>query len=259
MRFAAALLTTFFTSLASAITITPDFSDMWWVPTESGWGANMIQQEDTIFVTLFVYDSSGQPTWFVGPNTTFTGTAGTAQRFTGPLYRVTGPYFGAAQFNPSSVAATQVGSVTFDASGPAAGTLSYSVNGVNVTKSVQRQTWRLLNLAGSYRGATIGTYTGCPGTSTVDVPNTLTITQTATSVNINEFGPNYTCHYSGTLTQTGKIASIAGGTGVCAVDGAIQNFNASNIEVGQDFVSLSITTDTSTCHFSGRIGGMRQQ
>ncbi|MGZ5105564.1 MAG: hypothetical protein ACXWHB_13790 [Usitatibacter sp.] len=257
MKFAAALVACLFTSLASATTVTTDFSDMWWVPSESGWGANMIQQGDTIFVTLFVYAQNGTPTWYVAPATSYQGVVANAQVFSGLLYQTTGPYYGAASFNPNSVTATQVGTLSFSGQTNSTGTLSYSVNGLNVNKSVQRQTWRTDNLAGRYRGATIGTYTGCPGTSTVDVPNTLTITQTASNMIVNEFGPNYTCQYTGILTQTGRIGNIDG-TGVCAVDGAIQNFHMTNVQVGTDFVSMAMTTDTSTCHFSGRIGGMRE-
>jgi hypothetical protein len=258
MKYIAAFAALVFSTAASALTATPvDFSDMWWNPDESGWGANVIQQGDTIFITLFVYDASGQPTWFVGPNTAFGGSAAGAQHFTGDLFRVTGPYYGAAQFNAANVNATRVGAVTFDAPTQSTATLTYSVNGVNVTKSVQRQTWRNESLAGSYRGASIGTFTGCPGTSTIDTPTTYTIQQTASSITINEFGPSYSCRYNGTYTQTGKLGSIVG-TGVCTTDGAIQNFNASNVQVGQDFFSMAFTTDVSVCHFSGRIGGVRQ-
>jgi hypothetical protein len=256
MKLVAALLALLCSTLASAISTPSDYSDMWWNPNESGWGANMIQQEEIIFVTLFVYDSSGQPTWFVGPNTAHAGTVAGAQHFTGPLYKTTGPYFGTAPFTASSVVVTQVGTVTFDAATSSTGTLTYSVNGVNVTKSVQRQTWATENLAGTYRGATIGTFTGCPGTSTVDNANTLTITQTGTNVTINEFGSNYSCRYNGALTQNGKIAAIVG-TGNCS-DGGFQNFNADNVLAGKDFISMTFRLDVSSCHFEGRIGGMRE-
>ena len=65
MRLIATLAILLCSTAASAITTSADYSDMWWNPNESGWGANMIQQEDVIFVTFFVYDSTGKPTWFV--------------------------------------------------------------------------------------------------------------------------------------------------------------------------------------------------
>ena len=41
-----------------------NFSDQWWNPNESGWGASVLQQYDTLFIDLFVYGPNGQPTWF---------------------------------------------------------------------------------------------------------------------------------------------------------------------------------------------------
>ena len=44
---------------------TTNFSDQWWVPTESGWGAAVLRQASTLFVNLMVYGADGKPTWFV--------------------------------------------------------------------------------------------------------------------------------------------------------------------------------------------------
>src|SRR5258705_165152 len=101
---------------ASAPTASTDFTDMWWVgPAESGWGANVIQQGDTLFITLFVYGINNQPTWYVGPATAYQGTVAGAQRFTGLLYKVSGPYFGAPVFDTTTVNVTSVASITFTA------------------------------------------------------------------------------------------------------------------------------------------------
>ncbi|HEY3585288.1 MAG TPA: hypothetical protein VGL90_13045, partial [Casimicrobiaceae bacterium] len=40
-------------------------SDLWWVPSESGWGVQFVQQGALIFATMFVYDANGKPTWYV--------------------------------------------------------------------------------------------------------------------------------------------------------------------------------------------------
>jgi hypothetical protein len=227
---------------------------MWWDPNESGWGANIIQQGDTMFVTLFVYNSSNNPTWFVAPNTGYTGGTGT---FTGPLYSVTGPYYG-VPFNPANVVATQVGTLTFTASNQNSAALEYFVNGLRVNKTLQRQTWRNETLAGSYRGGTIGTFTGCPGTSFDDQAATFTVQQTGTNVTINEFGNGYTCRYNGTYTQTGKTGSMTG-TGTCTPDVGVLSFVATNITVTRDGMMMSFRQDVGTCSFNGRLGGIRQQ
>lgn len=127
-------------------------SDLWWNSNESGWGVNIIQQQDIVFLTLFVYTPSGQPTWYVGPATTLVSSSSTQRTFTGGLYATTGPWFGAF-FNPNAVGVRQVGNVTFTATSPVRGTLTYTVDGVTVTKAIQRQTWRHINLGGTYYGA----------------------------------------------------------------------------------------------------------
>src|SRR6476619_4203554 len=41
-----------------------NFSDQWWNPSESGWGASVLQQYDTLFIDLFVYGPDGLPRWY---------------------------------------------------------------------------------------------------------------------------------------------------------------------------------------------------
>ena len=41
--------------------------DMWWNPTENGWGMSLIQHNDGLFGALYIYDASGNPTWVVLP------------------------------------------------------------------------------------------------------------------------------------------------------------------------------------------------
>jgi hypothetical protein len=87
---------------------TTDQSDVWWIPAESGWGIQIVQQETTIFATMFIYGSDGNPAWYVATlsyNGSFV--------WTGTLYATTGPWFGSPVFNPSNVTATPVGTMTF--------------------------------------------------------------------------------------------------------------------------------------------------
>ena len=39
---------------AAATTHSTDYTDLWYLPAESGWGINIIQQYDTVFATMFV-------------------------------------------------------------------------------------------------------------------------------------------------------------------------------------------------------------
>ena len=113
-----------------------NFQDLWFNPTEPGWGVNITHQGNTLFATLFTYDASGQPMWLVMSNGTLTGTG-----FTGPLYRTSGPPFNASPWTAATPA--QVGTMTFVPpsleEGGTEATLTYTFNGVSVTKRIQRQ------------------------------------------------------------------------------------------------------------------------
>jgi len=107
--------------------------DLWWNPNESGWGVNIAHQGSILFATLFVYGADGNPEWFVMSNGAGDGTG----VFTGPLYRTTGPVFSASPWSAPTV--TQVGTMTFDFSTGNSGQLTYTVDGVQVVKTITRQ------------------------------------------------------------------------------------------------------------------------
>ena len=112
-----------------------DYTDLWWNPTESGWGVSLTQQSNIIFAAWYAYDASGNPIWYAATNcpVTATGCSGPLFRFTGgaPL---TSPWRGA---NP----AVPVGNITFAFTDPANGTMSYTVNGVSSSRAITRQVY----------------------------------------------------------------------------------------------------------------------
>ena len=112
-----------------------NYQDLWYNAQEPGWGVNITHQGDKIFATLFTYDASGRGTWLVMSD----GALGTNGSYSGPLYRTAGPLFNASPW----VAATpsQVGTMSFLPSNGNAATLSYTLNGVTVSKQVTRQTF----------------------------------------------------------------------------------------------------------------------
>ena len=126
-----------------------NYTALWWNPAESGWGINVDHQGDILFATLFTYDATGQPLWLVMSNGArlVNGTS-----FSGELYRTTGPPFNAVPFTPIGPSnVTAVGTMNFAFSGPNAATLTYTFNGVTVTKSIQRQVYgtRAANCVGT--------------------------------------------------------------------------------------------------------------
>src|SRR5262245_6995493 len=93
--------------LTPASTKTTDITDMWWIPTESGWGLNVILQFDVAFLTFFIYDSSKVPYWVVAA-ANFQGPSGADLLWSGDLYATTGPWFG-GPFDPLAVGKRPVG------------------------------------------------------------------------------------------------------------------------------------------------------
>ena len=117
----------------------PAQTALWWNPRESGWGINLNHQGATIFGTLFTYDANRAPLWLVmsGGRMQMDGVT-----YTGDLYRTTGPAFNANPFTPIGAAnLTRVGAMTLKFGDANAGTLTYTVNNVQVTKDIQRQVY----------------------------------------------------------------------------------------------------------------------
>ena len=117
----------------------PYMTALWWNPAESGWGLNLSHQGGIAFATLFTYDASRAPMWLVM-------SAGVLQSdgltFTGDLYRTTGPAFNANPFTPITGAnVTTVGRMSIALSEANAAVLTYTVNGVEVQKAIQRQVY----------------------------------------------------------------------------------------------------------------------
>jgi hypothetical protein len=110
-------------------------SDMWWLPSESGWGMSIVQHSNSkLFIVWYMYDTDGRATWLVVP----AGTWVSPTRWVGTMYRTTGPpLFG--PFDPSKVVLTMVGGVSIDFGSSDSAILEYAITGVSGSKRIQRQ------------------------------------------------------------------------------------------------------------------------
>lgn len=234
-----------------------DFSDLWWNSRESGWGANIAHQGEVIFMTLFVYGEDQRVRWYVAPAMTYlSGTSGT---FFGTLNETTGPFLGDGAFDPQQVGIRTVGDVTLRFDTAQVGTLSYSVDGVAVAKTVERQTFRENNLTGNYLGAEIGSSTGCSsGTGAFENKAALTINHSGDNVSIlSTLSDTLSCTYSGIYAQAGRMGQIQGS--VSCTNGAQGAFSALEVEAGYlGFLAGYIVDYGNGCIETGRIGGMKR-
>ena len=254
---------------AGAVTIGTDYSDLWWNPSESGWGMNITQQQEVLFIILYVYGTDNKPTWYVGSNVSLTGTnANGDSTFSGPLYSTTGPAFN-APFNPGSFSATAVGTITFTGLADGSSTLSYTVNGALVSKSVVRQTWRISTVTGSYTGAFNSVNSGCKTPSDNHAENssivaTVTITENtftmiATFGNESTGGGAQQCTFSGPYSQVGRMGQTAGTYTCTGTQPDLGIFSLTEIQVSPQSLSAKISgRSREDCFFNGQIGGMRR-
>ena len=118
---------------ATGTTFGVDYTDLWWNPSESGWGIAITQQANLMFLAWYVYDSSGKPVWYVASNCAVSGSG-----CTGTLYRTIGPAFGPS-FDSTKIQVFPVGTATLSFTDANNGTLSYTVDGVSGTKTITRQ------------------------------------------------------------------------------------------------------------------------
>lgn len=127
-------------------------NDLWWVPSEPGWGMNVVQQHDVLFVTIFVYGADGKATWYVGSR--IEKPDWYSSYYTGLLHAMSGPPPGGS-IDANGVTAREVGTLTFTPNADGTAGLTYTVDGREVVKTVRRQTWRGIpfSLLGSPEGA----------------------------------------------------------------------------------------------------------
>ena len=134
------------------------WSDGWLNEDEGGWGVNIIHQYNVMFVCMYVYGSDGTPRWYSA--SLFEGALNSDgfHTYTGDLYYTTGPWFGGAW---GTVDYQDVGTMTFSPVSAFEAELSYSINGVTVSKDIARYTFRYIPLSGTYQGVGIVTSNTC--------------------------------------------------------------------------------------------------
>jgi hypothetical protein len=234
-------------ALASHATpVGTNVSDLWWDPAESGWGLNLIHQGDTLFGTLFVYGTNGQPTWYSASDLRTSD----GRVYSGALHESTGPTFGRT-FNPANVSRRQVGTMTFELTAADAAQLRYSVDGTSVAKSVRRFVFRPVDLSGSYSGS----LTHMPA---INAPLSITVNSASgtgmTLATLDAAGES--CVYSGSYATVGQLAQSSG-TFSCT-RGRSGNFAMADIDITRYGFTARFRDDRMGGSF-GRMAGARSE
>jgi len=231
-----------------------NYSDQWSNAAEPGWGVSITQQADILFGALYIHDSGQLSTWYTA-TMRFASENGNARTYTGTLYRTTGSALG-QPYNPALVQNIPVGTMTMEFGDDAHAILTYSVDGISVTKAVDRLTFATSQFTGGYIGATSDVTYDCAnparnGAVTTD-PGAFSI-----AVENGEVVMRFpTCTVNGKYTQQGQIGQIEGTYGCTHGGNGTIKFTGIRSEKG-GIVGNYVGRDDFSCSFRGNLGGMR--
>ena len=237
---------------------TTDYTDVWSTATEDGWSVLFVQQNLTLLAAMYVYDSAGKATWYAAA---LAYQGGGTFVWSGELFTATGPWFGSGAFTPSAVAVNVVGTMTFSAAinDLRKRTLTYSVNGVQVVKQIQRYTFAYENFTGTYSGVMSRQGSG-PTCNSADnsnaLPVSVQISQNLTAMAILIRSDADTCTFPGIYSQAGHFGSLQGGY-VCT-SGEHGTYSFGEMAVSQyDFRSRVMWLDHTGCTWNSHLDGIR--
>lgn len=201
-----------------------DYTGLWFngPAPKDGYGFNLTQSDDYIFVTFYVFGPDNKPTWYVA-GLDWDG----VDTYRGKLYFAdSGTFFGIPwnkardySFNPNGA-----GTATFkpSATNNYQGTLSYTVTGVgSSTVGIERQTLKEIAWDGNYTGGQSGAYSGCAtGSNNYKYVDRFDLTVSPPENGTVTFGFSYvgglTCNMSGVYELHGQYYSIPNATYTCS-------------------------------------------
>lgn len=111
-----------------------NYSDIWWNPSESGWGLHVNHVDQQLYITWYTYDSDREAVFYQGVSTRQANGS-----YTGTLFRAAnGTPFTQINGQPATSGVTEVGSFSLNFSNGERASFQYSIGNVNQTKSIQR-------------------------------------------------------------------------------------------------------------------------
>lgn len=113
--------------------LTTNFQDLWWNPSQPGWGLFVAHQGPIILAALFTYDARGNPMWFAMSR----GQRISDGLYIGELDSFTGTPYGSPVWSAASP--TAVGTMTMQFTRGNAGSVAYTVDGNLIVSSIERQ------------------------------------------------------------------------------------------------------------------------
>lgn len=236
------------------------YSDLWWNPRESGWGLNLVQQDETAFVTLFLYGPDGRPTWYVASDARITAHgAGGLPHFHGTLYRTEGPWHG-GPFDPARVRAVAVGEIDLELHARDRMRVHYAAEGVAGVKELERQSFAAEYVAAWYASQFVLRVT-VPGGGPIGVSQYhgelhLRLQDGAGYMRVDDH-LGRRCEYRGSYRQAGKLISFSGDYTCTAGDSPAGRFEIEELEVSAHGLSGSLRKLGESVNERGRFAAVR--
>jgi hypothetical protein len=240
-----------------------NFSDQWWNPNQSGWGASVLQQGDVLFIELFVYGTDPspmgafKPTWYTAALYYQSQLPGAI--FKGDLYASSGPWFGGS-FDSGLVTRRIVGTITFEATSTDTATLTYTVDGVLVQKAIERLFWTYEDFSGNYYGGLVYDQSGCTNPASnghVEEFGPFQITQNANNTFTLTLQSNAgTCTFTGNYSQAGHMGNVSGNY-ACSygLNGTVNFYELERTGPG---MTGRFVAQNNVCNVSGTLGGVER-
>ncbi|MBL8514639.1 MAG: hypothetical protein JNJ55_11670 [Betaproteobacteria bacterium] len=233
-----------------------NYQDVWWVgQQEDGWGMFIVQQSQQLFAAWFVYGQNGQPTWF----TWISDPPGSNPAIrTGKVYTRTGTFFGAIPFVANTP--REAGTATFNFTSAREAQMNYSFDGTMVSKTITRLSFAPIAISGVYLGGTYRQGAGCSNTNNngdrLSDPLTLQVTQTATTLQVNELG-GALCRYSGSFQQFG-VTYEGSGSYTCQGETGTWTAREGTSSETTFSVRMALRPSGDVCTINATIGGFKQ-
>jgi hypothetical protein len=258
----AVLLSLSFASDAHAHALT----DLWWNPGESGWGLNVVHENNRLVVTLYVHDAAKKPRWYGGALLRYGNTAAGDPEFLGDLFETDGTPF-STPWNPADVQRRWVGQVKFRARPGGTAAFEYAIDGVTVLKPVQRFTIDDDRFEGAHFATLMRRYGDCAGSvDRVEVEHGLLAIDRQSGVPGTSQrlivdmalvdGTRAICSFGGRFERYGRSGGMQGNY-ACS-DGSAGPVEFKNIEFDSFGFSARFTAVHPTCgEFGGVLSGVR--
>lgn len=239
------------------VNIGSHYTDLWWNPQENGWGMNVVQQGETAFITLFVFGPDDKPTWYVASAAqVFALDANGNPAFRGTLFKATGPWLG-GPFDPARLEVRPVGQLVIEPRPDGRLNLSYTAEGVSVSKDLVRSTFSAPDIGATYHG-TFSLRQAVPGGmpyGTRQYAAELLVHLSGELVYMRVDEPDGRCEYRGTRSPSGRYARIEG-TFACA-GGDAGSFVITEFEVAEHGFTGYLRTSTVSNNQYGRFAAAR--